>query len=142
LKEAEKAWKSTRVSGGSKQQAIHLTQKVLMRLTTVLLPELNDAWVIYYRSELKKRYLYILKQLCAYYERRSEWTMAIEVYNKGLSIYADEEDLYQCLMNCYNSAGLRSEAIGTFRFCNVMITSNLGKPPSDKTKGIVKRVLS
>jgi DNA-binding SARP family transcriptional activator len=142
LKEAEKAWKSARVSGGSKQQAIHLTQKVLMRLTTILLPELNDAWVIYYRSELKKRYLYILKQLCAYYESRSEWTMAIEVYNKGLSIYADEEDLYQCLMNCYSSAGLRSEAIGTFRFCNVMITSNLGKPPSDKTKGIVKRVLS
>jgi DNA-binding SARP family transcriptional activator len=130
------------VSGGSKQQAIHLTQKVLMCLTSILLPELNDAWVIYYRSELKKRYLYILKQLCAYYESLSEWTMAIEVYNKGLSIYSDEEDLYQSLMNCYNSAGLRSEAIGTFRFCNVMITSNLGKPPSDKTKGIVKRVLS
>jgi hypothetical protein len=68
--------------------------------------------------------------------------MAIEVYNKGLSIYPGEEDLYQCLIKCYNSAGLRSEAMGTFRFCDVMINSNLGKPPSDKTKGIVKRVLS
>jgi DNA-binding SARP family transcriptional activator len=142
LKEAEKSWKSAIVSGGSKQQAIHLTQKVLMRLTSILLPELNDAWVIYYRNELKKRYLFILKQLCAHYENLSEWTMAIEAYNKGLSVYADEEDLYQCLMNCYNSAGLRSEAFGVFRFCNVMMTSNLGKPPSDKTKGILKRSLS
>jgi ATP/maltotriose-dependent transcriptional regulator MalT/DNA-binding SARP family transcriptional activator len=142
LKEAEKSWKSAMVSGGSKQHAIHLTQKVLMRLTSILLPELNDAWVIYYRNELKKRYLFILKQLCAHYENLSEWTMAIEAYNKGLSVYSDEEDLYQCLMNCYNSAGLRSEAIGVFRFCNVMMTSNLGKPPSDKTKGIFKRSLS
>jgi DNA-binding SARP family transcriptional activator len=142
LKEAEKSWKSAMVSGASKQQAIHLTQKVLMRLTSILLPELNDAWVIYYRNELKKRYLFILKQLCAHYESLSEWTMAIEAYNKGLSIYADEEDLYQCLMNCYNSAGLRSEAIGVFRFCSVMMTSNLGKPPSDKTKGIFKQALS
>jgi DNA-binding SARP family transcriptional activator len=142
LKRAEKSWKSTMVSGGPKQEAIHLTQKVLMRFTSILLPELDSAWVIYYRNELKKRYLFILKQLCAYYESLSEWTMAIEVYNKGLSIYADEEDLYQSLMKCYNNAGLRSEAIGALRFCNVMITSNLGKPPSDKTKGIVKRVLS
>jgi DNA-binding SARP family transcriptional activator len=142
LKEAEKAWKSAMVSGGSKQKAIQLTQKVLMRLTSILLPELDDAWVIYYRNELKKRYLYILKQLCTHYENLSEWTMAIEAYNKGLSVYTDEEDLYQRLMNCYNSAGLRSEAFGVFRFCNAMMTSNLGKPPSDKTKGIFKRSLS
>jgi DNA-binding SARP family transcriptional activator len=142
FKEAEKAWRSSNVSGGSKQEAIHLTQKVLMRLTSTLLPELNDAWVIYYRNELKKRYLFVLKELCGYYESRSEWTMAIEVYNKGLAVYPDEEDLYQSLMNCYNSAGLRSEAMGAFRFCGVMISTNLGKPPSDKTKNIFKRVLS
>jgi DNA-binding SARP family transcriptional activator len=142
LKDAEKSWKSKMVSGGSQQRAIHLTQKVLMRMTSILLPELNDAWVIYYRGELKKRYLFVLKQLCAHFESLSEWTMAIEIYNKGLSIYPDEEDLYQCLLNCYNRAGLRSEAMGTYRFCDVMINSNLGKSPSDKTKGIVKRVLS
>lgn len=85
------------------------------------------------REKLRGKYIDALSCLGRYYEKQKKWSLAIDVYQKGLQVDNLAEIFYQGLMRSYFAEGQHVEAAKTYKQCFDILHSKLSISPSDKT---------
>ncbi len=102
--------------------------------------ETEKPWSIQLQQKLKSRFINLMVDLGAYWQKANEWERAIACYRRGLDIDNLAEELYQHIMSAYQKTERRADAIAIFQQCRKNLSDCLGTSPSPKTVSLYKSI--
>lgn len=127
---------------GEETKAIGLTKNAISLYRGHFVAEDADKpWAVSLRKRLKSRFVLNVVALAGLYRKRNDDSRAMSCYLYGLEVDDLAEEIYQNLMECYLSAGLRAEAIKAFERCKKNLAIGLRVPPSPKTTALYEAAL-
>jgi DNA-binding SARP family transcriptional activator len=94
---------------------------------------LYEAWVGVERERLRSVYAHIAGRLAAGYIERREYSAAILLCQKVLTLDRCDEDAHRCLMQCYEAQGQRHLALRQFRACAEALRADFDLVPGEET---------
>jgi DNA-binding SARP family transcriptional activator len=94
---------------------------------------LYEVWVGVERERLWSAYTHIAGRLAAGYVDRREYSAAILLCQKALTLDRCDEDAHRLLMHCYEAQGQRHLALRQFRTCAQALRADFGVAPSEET---------
>jgi DNA-binding SARP family transcriptional activator len=97
------------------------------------LGDLDQIWAVAYRERLRDGYVRGVLAQGHQCEIRSDFSGAIEWYEKGLEAAPQAELLYRRSMVCHRANGSRTEALRVFERCCMMLKATLDIDPSRET---------
>ena len=119
-----------------------LSLKVLRLYQKHFLDADQDAiWSVSMRERLRRKFIHLLIELGVFWEKESNWPMAILCYQKGLDVDDLVETFYQRLMICHQKAGRPGEGITIYRRCSHLLSVVLGIQPAPETQKIYQSLL-
>jgi DNA-binding SARP family transcriptional activator len=98
--------------------------------------ELEPWWTIAARERLRCKWLCLVLRLGRYYEARSCWWEACEVYRRALWLDPVAEALYRRLMFCQHETGQDVEMRNTYALCQNQLQASLGTTPGLETQSL------
>ncbi len=129
------------LKGDDLTQTIQLAEKATKLYTGTFMAGETGLWMISYRERLRSKFLRNVERLGNHWEQLGELHKAVECYQKGLEVDNLAEELYQCLMKCYQQMGRRTEIIEVYRRCKKNLSATLGIEPSPTTKAVYKELI-
>jgi DNA-binding SARP family transcriptional activator len=93
-----------------------------------------DDWSRPQRERLRTTYLYIADRLSEYYRQQGEYSAAIALCQKILTLDNCVEEAHRRLMRCYLAQGQRHLAIRQYHTCVRALAKELDVPPDDETR--------
>ncbi|MBU2514583.1 hypothetical protein KJ966_24935 [bacterium] len=100
----------------------------------------QESWAISIRENLRRTFVKLLLRLGNLLEAEGEYRLAADRYLKGLRIDNTIEEFYRCLILCYHSQGLISEAEKTYRLYEQTMKSNLNLPVSEEMTELLRKI--
>ena len=127
----------SRIEGELKEQdnietALQLLNELLLLYRGPFFPEEQSSWVLPEREKLRSKLLYAIRKIGDLLERLGEPEKAINCYRQVLETDPLLESLYPRLMQTYVSMGRKTEALGLFRQCKMVLQAELGTSPPEK----------
>ncbi|MHB8066758.1 MAG: BTAD domain-containing putative transcriptional regulator [Desulfobaccales bacterium] len=104
--------------------------------------DLYSEWCSGAREKFRKDYLYLTKQVVAYYERQGGYPQCLEYAQKYLEVDKYAEDIYRSLMRCYWETGDKFSLAQTFKKCRDNITKELSCGLSEETQQLYRNLVS
>jgi DNA-binding SARP family transcriptional activator len=96
----------------------------------------NLHWSVSMRERLRSKFIHYLRECGAYWERRIQWQLALDCYQKGLEVDDLIEVFYQRIMVCQLELDQISEGMATYRRCRLILSVSLGLRPETRTEQI------
>ncbi len=128
--------------GGAAESAASLLQKAIdMYKGEFLSGEVEEPWMISLRERLRNGFLRSVKWSGQNWEKAGNWEKAIDCYQRGLAVDDLAEQLYSCLMICYEKTGQIAEALRTYQSCKKSLTEGLGIELSFEIQKIYQTLL-
>jgi DNA-binding SARP family transcriptional activator len=94
---------------------------------------LYDDWAASDRERLRETYMQVARRLAIGYIERREYSAAIVLCQKQLSLDRCDEDAHRRLMQCYDAQGQRHLALRQFRACAEALRKDFNLAPSPET---------
>ncbi len=99
-------------------------------------------WMLAPRERLAMAWERAVQEAGAWLESRSEWRVAIALYERGVAQQMLAEPIYRGLMRCHLALGERAEALIVYRRCRDLLSRVLGVLPSAETNRIHERLVA
>ncbi|MCA1793064.1 MAG: hypothetical protein LC660_04185 [Desulfobacteraceae bacterium] len=122
------------------ETALQLLNELLLLYRGPFLPEEQASWVIPEREKLRFKFLDAIQKIADILEQEGQWQKAIHCCRQALEIDPLLEALYPRLMQTYVSMGRKTEALGLYRQCKVILQAELGVSPPEKMQ-LLKQAL-
>lgn len=103
--------------------------------------EIEAPYVVSARENLKRKLLRLVSRQGQIYAEAEEHEKAVMIYERGLEIDDNIEELYQYLMFSQIKLGRKAEAIKTYKRCCLALESAFGIEPSEKTEEIYRGLI-
>ena len=100
----------------------------------------DEPWIAKPRDALRARVVRTLCRLAEALEQAGEWTVAAELYRRGLEADNLAEPLYRGLMRALAATGDRAEALNTYRRCRELLSVVLGLRPAAETEALHRSI--
>jgi DNA-binding SARP family transcriptional activator len=94
---------------------------------------LYEDWVGVERERRRSAYTHVSGRLAASYIERRQYSAAILLCQKALSLDRCDESAHRRLMHCYVAQGQRHLALRQFRACTEALRTDFGLEPSEET---------
>jgi len=94
---------------------------------------LYEDWVGVERERRRSAYTHIAGRLAVGYIERHEYSAAIVLCQKALTLDRCDEDAHRRLMQCYEAQGQRHLALRQFRACAEALRADFDLAPSEET---------
>ena len=98
--------------------------------------DLYDEWSRPQRERLRTTYLDIADRLSEYHRQQGEYSAAIALCQKVLTLDNCVEEAHRRLMRCYLAQGQRHLAIRQYHTCVQALAKELDVPPADETRSL------
>jgi DNA-binding SARP family transcriptional activator len=121
-------------------QAQELWRRAVELYKGDFLPEVDRAWCVPRREELRDKYIEALIELGRCHEARGASEGAIERYRQALGENALREDVHRRIMKAYADVGRRSDALDQYRRCQDILRCELGIEPSSETRRLYQEI--
>ena len=93
------------------------------------------------RERLRSRFIRMVAEGGAHYERSGKTEVAMHWYRRGIDTDNLAEELYQGLMRCYAAAGRQAEGAAVYRQLRQILSVVLGVSPSQATQALGRQIL-
>ncbi len=93
----------------------------LLRYRGPFLGDTEHPMVLETRRRLQRKFLRGLLQLGQNYERCGNFGSAIDLYNRGLDVEGDSEELHSALISCLERAGQAASAAAAYQRCSALL---------------------
>lgn len=103
--------------------------------------DVYDDWPRPRRERLRTIYLDIADRLSEYYRQQGEYSAAITLCQKILTIDNCVEEAHRRLMRCYLAQGQRHPAIRQYHICVQALAKELDAPPADETQSLYASII-
>jgi ATP/maltotriose-dependent transcriptional regulator MalT/DNA-binding SARP family transcriptional activator len=104
------------------------------------LPEVERAWCVPKREQVRNQYVEALIESARCREARGAVEEAVAWYRRALEEDDLREDVHRCIMRVYAEAGRRSEALAQYRGCREILDRELGVEPSQETQELYEEI--
>jgi DNA-binding SARP family transcriptional activator len=94
---------------------------------------LYEDWISVERERLRSAYTHMAGRLAVGYVDRREYSAAILLCQKALTLDRCDEDAHRLLMHCYEAQGQRHLALRQFRACADALQADFDLAPSEET---------
>ncbi|MDH4027637.1 MAG: hypothetical protein OEU95_02245, partial [Nitrospirota bacterium] len=122
-------------------EIIRLTETAAALYRGHFLANENDrTWTLSIRERLRNKFIRLISISAQQCEQAGKFDRAAQYYRRGLDMDNLCEELYQCLMKCYEKLGRRAEAISLYNNCRETFSSVLGISPSPRTVALYERI--
>jgi len=121
-------------------QTEDLWQRAVALYQGDFLPEVERVWCVPKRESLREMYIKALIGIGRCYEVRREFEQAITWYRRALEAEELREDVHRRIMECYNKAGRRAEALAQYYACRRVLKKELGLEPSAETQRLYEQI--
>jgi DNA-binding SARP family transcriptional activator len=101
---------------------------------------LYDDWLGVERERLRSEFRLAVGRLVDSYVDRADFTAAVVLCQKGLSLDPTDEDAHRRLMLCYEAQGQRHMALRQFGACAAALRADLNLAPDDVTTALYERL--
>jgi DNA-binding SARP family transcriptional activator len=101
---------------------------------------LYDDWMSVERERLRSEFRLAVGRLVDSYIERAEFSAAVALCQKALSLDRCDEDAHRRLMRCYEAQGQRHLALRQFGACAGALRADLNLAPDDATKALHERL--
>lgn len=140
LSEADRIWQAAPREEKNLQKAAGLTESAL-NLYKGRLFQSEEDMAISLRDHLHYRFIQALHKLGKYWQGRSEWEKAINLYEMGVKIDQQVESFYRELMFCNYQLGRKARALAAYNRCKKTISENLDATISEETEDLKASLL-
>ncbi len=106
-----------------------------------LLPEVDRAWCVPRREQVRNAYIEALIELARCREAHGAFEEAISWYHQALEVDELREDVHRGIMRAYAEVGRRSDALAQYRDCREILGRELGVEPSRETRNLYQKVV-
>jgi LuxR family maltose regulon positive regulatory protein len=93
----------------------------LLRYRGPFLGDSEHPMALETRRRLQRKFLRGLLQLGQNYERCGNFGSAIDLYNRGLDVEGDSEELHGALISCLDRAGQAASAAAAYQRCSALL---------------------
>ncbi|MEZ4658902.1 MAG: BTAD domain-containing putative transcriptional regulator [Caldilineaceae bacterium] len=107
-----------------------------------LAEDLFEDWSHAQRAQLRMAYLEMADRLGEYYLQQNEYSAAIALCQKILTLENCDEEAHRRLMRCYLAQGQRHLAIRQYHACVQTLQDELEVPPSAETSALYEQITS
>jgi DNA-binding SARP family transcriptional activator len=121
-------------------QQFVLLQKCVGLYQGDLMEGCYQDWCLFERERLQNMYLEMLDKLMDYCEEHGETENGLIYGTLVLRLDRARERTYRRLMRLYHLDGNRSEALRQYQRCEAALQEELGVPPSNRTKELLKQI--
>ena len=97
---------------------------------------LYEDWAALDRERLRETYMQVARRLAIGYIERREYSAAIVLCQKELSLDPCDEDAHRRLMHCYDAQGQRHLALRQFEACTEALRKDFNLTPSPETMAL------
>jgi len=104
--------------------------------------EPEEHWMVSSSERLRSKFLKGVRFVAQCRELEGQWEKAVECYERCLAVDDCIEEVYQCLMTCFQRLGRRDEALSVYRRCKIIFDTALGIAPSAETERLRASLLS
>jgi DNA-binding SARP family transcriptional activator len=94
---------------------------------------LYEDWTAPERERLRETYTHVARRLASGYIERQEYSAAIALCQKELSLDRCDEDAHRRLMRCYDAQGQRHLALRQFQACAEALRAEFNLAPGPET---------
>jgi DNA-binding SARP family transcriptional activator len=101
---------------------------------------LYDDWLGVERERLRSEFRLAVGRLVDSYVDRAEFSAAVVLCQKALSLDRCDEDAHRRLMRCYEAQGQRHLALRQFAACAGALRADLNLAPDDATTALYERL--
>jgi DNA-binding SARP family transcriptional activator len=105
------------------------------------LPEVDRAWCVPKREQLRNKYIEALIQSARCREARGAFEEAVAWYRRALEEDELREDVHRRIMQAYVEVGRRSDALAQYRDCRETLRRELGVEPSQETQRLYQEIV-
>jgi two-component SAPR family response regulator len=121
-------------------QAQELWQRAVELYQGDFLPEVDRAWCVPKREQVRNQYIEALIESARCREARGAVDEAVAWYRRALQEDELREDVHRRIMRLYAEAGRRSAALAQYRDCRETLDQELGVEPSEETQELYEEV--
>lgn len=125
------------VDGGDAQEKV-----VLDRLTTVLLPDWQEDWVVFERERLRDLCLHAIEAHAARLAERRSFALAILAAHEVLRADPLRESAARTLIEIHLAQGNQAQAVRYYLDLRQRLRSALGIEPSEEMRSLVRPLLT
>jgi len=104
------------------------------------LPEVDRAWCVPKREQVRNQYIEALIESARCREARGAVDEAVAWYRRALEEDELREDIHRRIMRAYAEAGRRSAALAQYGECREILEQELGVEPSQETQELYEEV--
>jgi DNA-binding SARP family transcriptional activator len=122
-------------------QAQSLWQRAVDLCQGDFLPEVDRAWCVPKREQLRNKYIEALIQSARCREARGAFEEAVAWYRRALEEDELREDVHRRIMQAYVEVGRRSDALAQYRDCRETLRRELGVEPSQETQRLYQEIV-
>ena len=122
------------------QEAVALYQGPFLSAFFLSDSAMFETWAQMHREQLHQAMLGALQIVADYYERRGQYTQAIEYTQRLLTLAPWEEGSHRRAMRLWAHQGQRSRALAQYKLCRQVLWQELGVQPSAKTEMLATRI--
>jgi LuxR family maltose regulon positive regulatory protein len=122
-------------------QAQELWQRAVELCQGDFLPEVDRAWCVPKREQLRNQYVEALIESARCCEARGAVDEAVAWYRRALAEDELREDVHRRIMRVYAEAGRRSDALAQYRECQQTLEQELGVEPSPETQELYEELV-
>lgn len=115
-------------------------QVALDYYTSDLLSDIEQDWVLEWRSRLKRLYIETMLRQAGHQRSLANYAQAIDLARRVLARDPANENAHQQIMICHEVLGDRSAALQQYADCENALQTLLGSSASVDTRAIFKRV--
>jgi len=105
------------------------------------LPEVERVWCVARREALREMHIEALLGVGRCQEARQAFDEAIAWYRRALEVDGLREDVHRRIMQCYDRAGRRAEALAQYGRCQEILMQEMGLEPARETRQLYERIL-
>lgn len=122
------------------KDAIPLLERALYLYRGTFLSNLEAAWTVNRREELRLTYVDALSSLARLRERHKEYEQALGLYLRASSIQPHREDLARGIMGLYRQLGQPDRAVAVYQRLTAELKKQLGVAPDRRTTEMVDQI--
>lgn len=106
-------------------------------LSSDLLPDWYDDWVLVERERFRQLRLHALESLCDRLTAAGKFAQAVDAGLTAVSAEPLRESAHRTLVRAYLAEGNRAEALRQYRFCKKVLADDLSVTPSPEMEELV-----
>jgi DNA-binding SARP family transcriptional activator len=105
------------------------------------LAQLDASWATPLRMRLRAKFMRRVTEQARALLAAGQYAAAIAVFERGLEVDPQLEELYYGLMLCHSAQGRRADAIGVYQRCEKILMATVGVAPGTRTVALYQTLL-